>query len=734
MAYARNSARYDSRKAIAALMEKTPKNEKELLIQARARFKLASDAEKNFREAALDDLKFLTGKQWPEETKRVRDATHRPCLTINRLPSIKKQIVNEQRAQRPAIVVKPVGNGADIDDAEMLSGLLRHIQVASDSEVAIDCAFEHMVTSGKGYVEIEKDYLPGSTFDQELYIRRIKNPFTIYCDPSSIEADESDAAWKFKICDYPFAEYKAQFGDTKLASLTNYQSIGDQMPGWGDSKTIRVAAYYHKEWNEEQLYRLSDNQIMTKTVYDLRFKRVDEKEQPEIIDEREWRKCRIVCSIINAIEIIDEYTFPGKVGFIPLIPCLGEDFDVNGERILNGIVRDAKDPQREINFFRSWAAETIMLAPKAPWTGWKGQFKDAKWKDSNLINFAYLESDYPVNAPPGAQVGLPQRNVVEPPIQGVLAMGQVVDGDLKAVTGIYEPSLGQTKTDQSGRAIDLLQKQGGLTNLNFTDNLSRTMRAIGRVLLDAAPFVYDSPRVQRIINPDGTADHVIIHSGRAQAAEQLKTPEIQDIYDLSQGVYDVVVDVGPSFKTKREEAFNMQLQLATADKTGEIMKVAGDIIIANSDMPGAQQIADRIKKTMPPNLISDDKTDPKVQLQQATATIQQLEKQNTELMKQNAQFIDTIKTEQVQQNVKIEVAKIQAAASVEVAGLSAKLDMAKLEFAKFELIHGSAHDRAMADSAAATQAASNGAGDTEGGETASPPPDNADTQGAQVNA
>lgn len=678
-----------------------PDNEKDFLAQARDRFKLAVDAEAREREDRLSDLRFATGDQWPQETKRIRDASNRPCMTINRYPAVKGQIVNEQRAQRPSIVVKPVGDGADVDDAEMLEGLLRHIQVNSDAEVAYDCGFEHMVLAGKGYVEITRDYLSGETFDQELYIRRVKNPFTIYCDPSSQEPDESDANWKFKVVDYPVAEYLAQFPKSQLASAVDFQSIGDQFPFWGDKKTIRVAEYWYKDWEYDELYLMADGKSIRKSLYNLRYKA--NPNAPKPVDTRPWKKCKICCATINAVEIIDKdpdgmysYTFPGKVGFIPLIPLIGEDFDVNGDRKLYGIVRNSKDAQRGINYFRSYAAETIALAPKAPWVGWKGQFKDAKWKTANVINYPYLEADLITTTGQPAP-SLPARNQFEPPIQGVLAMSMAVDQDFKSTTGIYEPSLGQNKSDQSGKAIASLQNQSQLTNLNYTDNLSRALRAIGRVLLDAAPYVYDAPRVQRIIQPDGQVQQVIVHSGRENAANALKSPEIQDVYDLSKGVYDVVVDVGPSYQTKRQEAFTLQLQLAEADKTGTIMKVCPDIIIANSDMPQSREMAERLKKTVPPQYLDPGQnTDPKVALAQATATLRQLEQQNQHLMQQNSDMMQTIKEEKIQAAKDIEIANIRAAAQVEAAGLAAKIDLATLEFQKFEHMSGQAHEQAMA--------------------------------------
>lgn len=670
----------------------TDQETKDFLSKARNRFKLAVDGENKQRMEALDDLRFKVGEQWPGETKTQRIEENRPCLTINRMPAISSQIVNEQRAQRPQATVKPVGDGADIDTAEVWEGIIRHIHVNSDSEVAIDAGFEQMVDTGKGYCEIVTDCLPGRTFDQELYIRRIKNRFTVYCDPMSQAADESDANWKFKTCDYDYEEYKANFPNTALAGLSDFTSIGDNFPNWGDNKTIRVAEYWHKEWEDEELYLLDGAVVIDRDRYNKLFK--DAEGKPKILKKRKYRKCTIHCDVMNAIEVIDSSTFPGTIGYIPLIPFIAYDCDVDGERHVYGIIRNAKDAQRSINYFRTYAAEVIALAPKAPWVGWKGQFKDGKWQNANTVNYAYLEADVVTTSGQPAP-SLPQRNQFEPPIQAILAMSQAVDQDLKSVTGIYEPSLGQTKSDQSGKAIDLLQRQGGLTNLNFTDNLSRTLRHIGRIILDAAPFIYDAPRVQRIIKPDGTTNHVIVHAGRNNAAEALKDEAIKEVYDVSVGTYDVVIDVGPSYQTKRQEAFAMQMQLAQADKTGEIMKIGADIIVGNSDMPGGKELAARLKKNVPANVLDDNPDDPATQVQKLSANVQQLQQVNTELMKHNQEMMNEIQTKQIEAQNKMAIAQLQTAAQVEIAGINAKLDMAKMDFQVWEAGHSAAHEAAL---------------------------------------
>lgn len=198
---------------------------------AQERWKLAAEAEQKTRDAALDDLKFLAGDQWPNNIQTTRENDGRPCLTINRLPSIKRQITNEQRQQRPSIQVNPVGSGSDPETAEILQGIIRHIEVNSDAEIAYDTGFEMMVTGGFGYWEIATDYVDERSVDeQEIFIKRVKNPFTIYFDPSAIEPTYCDADWCFKIEDVPITEYKRDYAKSQAASLLEFTSVGDSAP------------------------------------------------------------------------------------------------------------------------------------------------------------------------------------------------------------------------------------------------------------------------------------------------------------------------------------------------------------------------------------------------------------------------------------------------------------------------------------------------------------------------
>jgi len=165
----------------------------ELLKEAREAFQLAADAEAENRREALDDLRFARlGEQWPEKVRRERDLEGRPVLTINRLPAFIRQVVNDSRQNKPAIVVHPVDDASDPQTAEVFNGLIRHVEQSSDAEVAYDTALDFAVTCGVGYFRINTRYAHDDGFEQDLAIERVANPFSIYGDPDSTAADSSD--------------------------------------------------------------------------------------------------------------------------------------------------------------------------------------------------------------------------------------------------------------------------------------------------------------------------------------------------------------------------------------------------------------------------------------------------------------------------------------------------------------------------------------------------------------
>lgn len=672
---------------------KAAKNaEREFLSLAMGRWRASSEHEAEMRRDMLDDFKFSIGDQWSPELKTQRMADGRPCLTMDHIDQAIKQITNEQRQQRISPQVNPVGDGATRKVADILQGAIRHVEVISEAEIAYDVAFDHVVRAGKGWILVLPDYLPGDTFDQDVFIRMVKNPFTVYDDPASIEPDGTDADFRFQVVDMPMHEYKRTYKDSEMASLTEFTSIGDMPTEWASKDAVRVADYYWFDYKEKSICLLKDGTVVPEAELTL-------EQEPFVVRKRTAEVKVVMHSKINGIERLEpDKVIPGDN--LPLIPVYGDDLVVDNKRVVRGITRNAKDPQRMYNYQCSAATEQVALAPKAPFIGAKGQFKsgETQWKQLNQRNFPYLEYD-PV-AVGNTQAPPPQRNAVEPPIMATAKLIQLADNDIKASMGIYDASLGQRGPEQSGRAILARQKQGDIATMHYSDNLARSVRQVGRTIIGQVRVVYDAPRLMRVVNPDMTVRHFGVYNSKAGNKEDYSPesalkylqglmPEIEEAFDIGAGQYDIAMSTGPNYNTKRAEA--VESIMALVGQYPQLMQVAGDLLVANMDWPYADQIAKRLKKTLPPNLLDEDDKSPEAQVAGLQQKLNELGQQHQLLTQALEQANEVIKTKQVEAQNKERLETIAAELKVRLALIDKETKLAVAE------IGTKAQDKIMRD-------------------------------------
>lgn len=568
-------------------------SDESLIRTALDRWRLADEAEREIRLKAMEDLRFFAGDQWPAEIREQRAIAGRPCLELNRLPELVSVIVNQQRQAKPQIQINPRGGGATLEMAQIMQGLVRHIEVSSDAERAYDWAFQYAVISGfPGYIRVITEYVDADTFDQQIRIKRVLNPFSIYMDPGAQEMDASDAKWCLVVEDISHDEFKRRYPNSELAGLRSMSSLGDREPNWFTRESIRIAEYWHIETVERTLVALSDGSAVFEE--DL-TPDASIAVGPDGPIRRTAQVPQVYCDIISAAEVLERHLWPGR--YIPIVPVIGEELYLDGKRILSGMVRFAKDAQRQYNYFRSALAEAIALAPKAPFVAEWSQIEGFEeiWKAANRNNVAVLP--YRAVTSGGQLVPPPQRQFGEAAIGQIAAAIQLSDQDLKATTRIREPLIGLSSGEQSGRAIRLRQAQGSLANFAYMDNLARSIQHVGRIIVDLAPKIYDRPgRLIRIIRPDSTS--VVI-----PLKQQVQEREgVIKFYDLSSGTYDVTISVGPGYETRRQEFVESVMQLIqTAPQVAQYIL---HLVVRNMDWPGAEQIAEQLERLLPAHLRS----------------------------------------------------------------------------------------------------------------------------------
>ena len=603
----------------------------EIFIEAARRLQISQDATNDDRIQGVMDLEFLNGNQWDDDIKNQRRIDGRPALTINHTKTNVLRIENMLKQQRPRIKVHPTGGGARIEDAQVANGLIRHIENISNASVAYDSGGSSGIRNGWGYWRIVGEYLDSTSFDQELHIKPIFNPFSVYDDPDAIMPAGEDREWLLITDDMKRSEYKLQY---PKATNTDFQgeAPGDYQRQWEGKENIRLAEYYRIVNKKDVLYRLEDGSGMTKTEFDAHEKlqpgairlKLDDSgkpvQRPTLRRQVEWYK-------LNGTMVVERRALPGK--YIPVIRCQGNVENVNGKITRYGMVKDLKDPARMYNYWRTAETERYALAPKAPWVMAEGQADGhPEWDSANQRSYSRLEYK-PVSGPNGEMLPPPQR---QNPVQVEAGITQAAAGaehDLSAIAG-YMPENPQDRAAVVSGNKYLQRRQGmaDLVHWHYYDNQTYSIMFTGIILLDLIPWYYDTPRMQRIIGEDGIPSMTMLND------KQEVSPGVFEIKNnLTVGKYDVVMDTGPGYQTKREESAEALIELLKTPLAEPIMKVGPDIVIRNMDFPDADVLADRIAALNPEAMDETIKQLPKQaqtivsslmqQLQQAKDTIQQ---------------------------------------------------------------------------------------------------------------
>lgn len=607
----------------------------DILKDALEAFRLAEESEQENRADALEDIRFSRlNEQWPEAVKQQRELEGRPCLTINKLQPLIRQVVNDSRQNRPSIKVHPADSKADPETAEVMSGLIRNIEQSSDADIAYDTAIDSAVTSGFGYWRINLDYAMGAisedelssvgvaAFEQDIRVRRIANPFTVFGDPYSQQADSSDWNQAHIVETLTRDQFKAKYPGAQETDFDSKQWTDCGAP-WKDGETVQIAEFWKREQQVKQAVAVQlgdENSSEPVVMYVEEFEKqraLIEAAGGYLIGRPRTVKCyKVRQHIVSGAEVLETVDWAGS--YIPIVPVYGDEVNVEGKRYFRSLIRDAKDAQRMFNYWRTTGTELVALAPRAPYIGKKGAFNTdaAKWATANTSSHPYMEYD-------GAEA--PQRQPFTGVPAGMLQEALNAADDIKAITGIYDASLGARSNETSGKAIMARQREGDISTFHFIDNLTRAIRHTGRIMIDLIPKVYSTERIIRILGEDGTPEAIKINADKPEMEGADDAKEVMRIHDLRTGRYDLTVTSGPSFTTRREEAATQMIELIRSYP--DAAPIIGDLLAKNLDWPGADEIAKRLEKMLPPEARdTEDQLPPEVQqqLQEMGQAIQEL--------------------------------------------------------------------------------------------------------------
>lgn len=508
----------------------------EFLSTARDRFDFGRQADAEDRESAEFDNKFANADsknldQWDAAAKKARK--RRPIVQWNRIHISVQSVVNDGRQNKPSILIAPDDQGSQ-ETAEYFRARIRHIEYETGADTAKDTARDQQVTSGRGFIRVSTEYVPGSKKQkQRICIDRIENQFSVVFDPAAIKYDRSDADWCFVISQISKDAHKRRFGDKSVVNRLDFADAMRLAPDWigvgNNNEMIQIAEYWVNERN-------SDGDTTGVCQY-----------------------------IINGAEVLQKFEWMGST--IPIVPIWGREATVDGKRRTYSLVRNAVHPQQMLNIYVSNLAELIGQMPKTPYmvpTGSIPAGMENIYAELNNSPRAYVY--YEPYDSQGRPIPAPSRVTAEPPIQAcVIGINQSIDA-IKAAMGIYDAALGAKSNENSGVAIQRRKVQSSITNYHFPDNEARSNKYLGEILVELIPMIDKDGGTYPVRTEDGKTHLVPV----GQPHNDWKTGN-EVTHDLKAGQYSVTVHQGPSYDSARQEQF---------ERDGELIKAQPELIFA----------------------------------------------------------------------------------------------------------------------------------------------------------
>jgi hypothetical protein len=612
--------------------------EKDIIARAQDNFKSCLDWEALSRQRFRDDMRFLFADsdnqdQWEPAVKARRHMATQPMITINKVHTHWLMIVNQMKENKPSIQVHPTNGEASYEAAQIYEGLIRHIEYKSNAKVAYDIASEQQVGGGIGYVQVITKYADDSTFDQEIFIKEIPDALSVYLDPHIKKRDGSDAKYAFIYEDMPRREFERKYPNIKVPT-----SNGNQQ--WVTKDIVKVATYYEKETKKEWLYSITNDDGSVKFMRESDITVEERKLFNEIIrtggegiDRRRIDKHVIKKYLIGGTEVLEKGIWPGT--YIPIARQVGEEVIIEQRLDRKGIVRYMKDAQRAYNYNASAALEYGALQSKSPYIAPVDAINGLEnyWATANIENHAYL----PYNNLDEQGNAVPAPSKQAPPMGAPVYMDgmQTANMEMMMTSGQYDQTFGEQSQELSGVSIDKRINQGNRATFHFQDAQANTIQFVGKIIIDLIPKIYDTKRIVRILGEDGSEDQIMVDPQARQAIiqnEQEAEAKVQTIFNPNVGKFDVVAECGPSYDTKRAEAFDAMTGLLKAQPA--LSQVIGDLYMGSADFPGADKLQERMRNWIPASILG---TGPSEQEQQMMAQLQASQQAIQELTQQLAE-------------------------------------------------------------------------------------------------
>lgn len=579
-------------------------------VHARAikHFDKVYSVQQDIRQQCLEDRRFVDvdGAQW--EDSLGQQFENRPRMEIDKIAASVDRTFNEYRANRITVDFKPKGDSADDDTADLLDDLYRSDELESCAQEAYDNAVQEGTKGGIGAWRLRAIYEDESDEDddaQRIAIEPIYDAdVCVFFDIDAKRYDKADARRAWLLYSMSRDAFEEEYPDQPANSLDRVDRR--ESFDWFQPDVVWCAEYYEKEERAETVVTFELSVDPNKDEPTQRKHTEDElEESPELVEELEVlgfvevkrkkvKRTHVHKYVINGACVLEDC---GVIAgdHIPIVPYFGNRSFVSNVERARGKVRKAKDAQRIYNMQLSTLAEMTALSPyeKPIFTQQQIQGHEYAWASDNVRRGAYLLInpilDASGNPNPVGPIGYTKPPAVPQPLAALI---EVANRDIKDVTGNRDESQ-QIASNVAAEAMQMVQDRSDMGDFGYMDNMAKSMRRCGEIWLSMRRDIETKRRKVRRVAADGamSSDEILVPAMDDKGGEYVK-------HDLSAGKFDVVVDVGPSFSSKRDRTIQSLINVLQYVQDPQQRTVLTMVILQQMEGEGLSELRTHFRKQL----------------------------------------------------------------------------------------------------------------------------------------
>lgn len=671
-----------------------PDADREIVQELQARWDYAKQQKDPIVARGHRSLRYLTDSSWDDADKRARKG--RLTLHFDQLNQYRNLLVNSIRQQKRGIKVDPEGNGANDKTATVRGDRIRQIEYLSHAQEHYTTAFEGACDRSYGYVRIVAEWEPKG-FKKRLRIKGVPNPDQVLEDPDAQSIVGAD--WKYLFYDYDMSreEFNRDYPDATFKHFSDLSAAAQlSAKDWQRVDRVRVAEYWTVTTETATLVRIGAEPGSAQPYTDVfEDQRSDAQKLQPVLQQREAERPVVSWYLTNGVELLAKAGKPKKNEWkgsrIPFKACYGRivyksnDASTIGastqpaQKLLLSYVDGALDAQKYYDYLKSSEGERFKMNLLVPYRAHQGSMTPEQllaYQDSVSSPVAVVFSEPFLDKDPNTPLlPLPEREIAALDVQGYEIAAEGARRDISNALGrssIGDPRRGNARVD-SGVGLQELAKTGDQSSYHFIDAYDAMVTAIGEDLDELLQYYDDTADTISTRTAGGDVKFPRVNDPNAVDEQGQPAPIMMD-----QGTHVVTISTGPSFDSQREEASAFADTLIGNQAIDRILGPDGarKILGLAIKLKNIGPLGDEMAEIADPQ----QQNDPKQMQQHLQIAMDQLKKQGAVLEEMHG--IIQGKTLELQQKkydtdeankTKIEVAKIQFAATTTAADIKANL-------------------------------------------------------------